>query len=201
MTIKLGSGNQSSAEFLLGEDKVPIRITDGVIEFKGINRTHLLSSNNNSNFNQSPNDFDASHTNMPILMKRPEVKSVNGSISFKELHSNNPYFPDLPWVSGVPLQINGSTTILKLNHVSKDPDSITKRVTYFDWIEVHTSTGASVKKQIGSLLKIEWDKIITSGTNAIIVIVLIVLTAVTIYVVWSNPNLKRRLIEHKRSPV
>ena len=201
MTIKLGGGNQSSAEFLLGEDKVPIRITDGVIEFKGINRTHLLSSNNNSNFNQSPNDFDASHTNMPILMKRPEVKSVNGSISFKELHSNNPYIPDLPWVSGVPLQINGSTTILKLNHVSKDPDSVTRRMTYFDWIEVHVNAGGSVKKQIGSLLKIKWDEIINSGINVLIVIVLIVLTALTIYVVWSNPYLKKRLIDHKRSPL
>jgi hypothetical protein len=180
MTIKL-DGNQSGAEFFLGEDKVPIRITDGVIEFKSI---------------------DPSHKNMPILMKRPEINSVNGSVSFQKLYSNNPYATTRhPWANGVPVKINGTTTILKLNHVSKDPDEITKRVTYFDWIEVHGNTGKEVMKKIGSPLKIDWDEIITSGTNAKIVMVLIVLTVLTIFVIWSNPTLKRRLIEHKRSPV
>jgi hypothetical protein len=199
ISIKL-DGKESSAEFFLGQDKVPIRVKDAVIEFKSVTRGNLSSSNIN-NINYSRNALDTSQTNMPILMKRPEVKSVNGSISFQELHSNNPHIPIRPWLSGVPLIINGDTTTLRLNHVNKDPDSITKFVTFFDWIEFHSNTDRISKKPIGSPLEIQWDEIISSDINARLVAVMMVLTALTIYIIWSNPNLKRKVIEHKRSPL
>jgi len=196
ISIKL-EGNKSTAEFIPGDGKVPIRLKDGVIDFKNVHTSNLLSSTNIA-FKYSNNDLNETNSSMIILMRRPEIKSVGGSMKFQELHSNNPYNPIRPWLSEVPFEING-TTSLRLKHVNKDLDSITKFVTYFDWVEFHGRTDEIIKKPIGSPLQIQWNEI--SGISAMLAIVMLALTALTVYIVWSNPNLKRRFIEHKRSPL
>jgi hypothetical protein len=191
MTIKLG-GNGSRSEFFLGEDNELIKVSGGELDFRNVRKINLLPLKSN--------DLNIIDKNPPVLMKSPEIKIVNGAVAFQELHSNSPYAPIKPWASEIPLQIKGKTTVLGFDHINRDVDNKTKYVTYFEWIEVHTDADKPLVKSTGSPSEIPWDEITSSHVNVKVVVIVIVLTALTIYVVWSNPKLKRILVERKRTP-
>jgi hypothetical protein len=183
ITIKL-LNNDSRADLFLGEADKPIEVTNGEIELRVINTSNW--SNSTYDASDDPNITD--HF-IPVLIKNPELK-VNGMMSFQEMHSNNPYDPSLPWVSGVPLKVKGET-ILKLDHVNKDIDNSTRYITYFKWIKIHTDVHRPLVKSVSSSLEIPWHTIIFSDINRGTIMILIIVANLAIHTSWWRPRLKK----------
>jgi hypothetical protein len=196
ITIRL-LNNESRAELFLEYDN-PVEVTNGEIELRTINRGDLsyvssFLTHNNSTYGTFDH-LNVADQSIPVLMKNPELK-VNGMVSFRELHSNNPYAPNLPWVSAVPLKVSGET-ILKFDHVNKDVDNSTRYITYFKWTKVHADTHRPLVKSVSSSLEIPWHTIVYSDINREVIMVLVIVANLAIYANWWHPKLQKIYRRH-----
>jgi len=120
MTLKLS--NHTSARFTVAENGEHVDVKGGQINFKGV---HIL-----------PDD-----PRNVILMRNPEI-TIEGITTFEQLHSYHPTNPVKSWAEGIPLRIEG-TTSLKVLHNDYYASQNRQSITYFNWLNIDGNTNVT----------------------------------------------------------